>query len=34
VTIAALNKKGVQPVKLRTEAHGLKVQSPTHIYVP
>jgi hypothetical protein len=34
VTIAALNKKGVQPVKLRTEAPGLKVQGPTHIYVP
>jgi hypothetical protein len=34
VTIAALNKKGVQPVRLRTEAPGLKVQGPTHIYVP
>jgi hypothetical protein len=34
MTIAALNKKGVQPVKLRTESPGLKVQGPTHIYVP
>jgi hypothetical protein len=34
MTIAGLNKKGVQPVKLRTEAPGLKVQGPTHIYVP
>jgi hypothetical protein len=34
VTIAALNKKGVQPVKLRTELPGLKIQGPTHIYVP
>ena len=34
LTIAALNKKGVQPVKLRTELPGLVVQGPTHIYVP
>jgi hypothetical protein len=33
VTIAAAPKKGVQPVKLRTELPGLKIQSPTHIYV-
>ncbi len=33
LTIAASNKKGVQPVKLRTEAPGLVVQGPTHIYV-
>jgi len=33
VTIEALNEKGVQPVKLRTESHGLKIQGPTHIYV-
>ncbi len=33
LTIAALNKKGVQPVKLRTEAPGLMFQGPTHIYV-
>lgn len=34
VTIAALSKKGVQSVKLRTEMPGVKVQGPTHIYVP
>jgi hypothetical protein len=34
VTIAALNKKGVQPVKLRTELPGVKIEGPTHIYVP
>lgn len=33
VTIEALNEKGVQPVKLRTEVPGLKIQGPTHIYV-
>jgi hypothetical protein len=33
VTIEALPAKGVQPVKLRTELPGLKIQSPTHIYV-
>ena len=33
VTISAAPKKGVQPVKLRTELPGLKIQSPTHIYV-
>ncbi len=33
VTIEALNEKGVQPVKLRTEAPGLKIEGPTHIYV-
>jgi hypothetical protein len=33
VTIAAAPKKGVQPVKLRTESPSLKIQSPTHIYV-
>jgi len=33
VTIEALNEKGVQPVKLRTELPGLKIQGPTHIYV-
>ncbi len=33
VTIEALNEKGVQPVKLRTELPGLKIQCPTHIYV-
>ena len=34
VTIAALNRKGLQPVKLRTELPGLKVEGPTRIYVP
>ncbi len=34
VTFTALNKKGIQPVKLRTELPGLKIQGPTHIYVP
>jgi hypothetical protein len=33
VTIEALNEKGVQPVKLRTEVPGLKIEGPTHIYV-
>jgi hypothetical protein len=33
VTIEALNEKGVQPVKLRTELRGLKIESPTYMYV-
>lgn len=33
VTIEALNEKGVQPVKLRTEVPGLKIEGPTRIYV-
>jgi hypothetical protein len=33
VTIQAFNGKGVQPVKLRSEVPGLKIQGPTHIYV-
>jgi hypothetical protein len=33
VTVEALNKKGVQPVTLRAELPGLKIQGPTHIYV-
>lgn len=33
VTIAALNEKGIQPVKVRTEVPALKLQAPTHIYV-
>jgi hypothetical protein len=32
-TIDVLSQKGVQPVKVRTELPGLKIQSPTHIYV-
>jgi len=35
VSIEALkaNEKGVQPVKLRSELRGLKIDSPTHVYV-
>ncbi|MGA2882994.1 MAG: hypothetical protein ABSG13_28945 [Bryobacteraceae bacterium] len=33
VTIQALNDKGVQPVKVRTELPGTKIQGPTHVYV-
>ncbi len=33
LTIEALNEKGIQPVKLRTEVPGLKIEGPTHIYV-
>src|SRR5271155_5824910 len=33
VTIEAFGEKGVQPVKLRTELPGLKIQGPSHIYV-
>jgi hypothetical protein len=33
LTFEALHEKGVQPVKLQTELPGLKIQSPTHIYV-
>jgi hypothetical protein len=33
VTVEAWNEKGVQPVKLRTELHGLKIEGPTRIYV-
>ena len=33
VTIEPLSEKGVQPVKLRTEAPGLKIQAPTRIYM-
>jgi hypothetical protein len=32
-TIEVFNEKGVQPVKLRTELPGLKIQGPTRIYV-
>ena len=34
VTIQALNEKGVQPVKVRAEAPGLKIDAPTRVYVP
>ena len=33
VTVEAWNEKGVQPVKLRTELRGVKIEGPTHIYV-
>jgi hypothetical protein len=33
VTIEVLNRKGDQPVKLRTEVPGIKIEAPTHIYV-
>lgn len=34
VTIEALNVKGVQPVKVRSEVPGLKIEGPTRVYVP
>jgi hypothetical protein len=33
VTIEGSGERGVQPVKLRTELPGLKIEAPTHIYV-
>jgi hypothetical protein len=33
MTIEALNDEGVQPVKLRTELRGLKIEGPTRVYV-
>jgi len=33
VTIEALNQKGVQPVKVHTEAPGVKIDAPTEIYI-
>jgi hypothetical protein len=33
VTIQGLNEKGLQPVKVRTEVPGLKIEAPNHIYV-
>jgi hypothetical protein len=33
VTIEVSGEKGEQPVKLRTELPGLKIEGPTHIYV-
>ncbi len=33
ITIEALNHKGVEPVKLRTEVPGVKIEGPTHIFV-
>jgi hypothetical protein len=34
VTLGALNEKGIRPVKLRTELPGVKISSPTRIFVP
>jgi len=34
VTIEALNVKGIQPVKVRSEVPGLKIEGPTRVYVP
>jgi hypothetical protein len=33
VTIQDLTEKGVQPVKVRTELPGVKIEAPTHVYV-
>ncbi len=33
VTIQGLNEKGLQPVKVRTEVPGLKIEAPNRIYV-
>jgi hypothetical protein len=33
LTIEVLNKNGDQPVRLRTELPGLKIEGPTHVYV-
>ena len=33
VTVEASNRKGIQPLKVRTELPGLKIEGPTHIYV-
>jgi hypothetical protein len=33
VTVDGLAQKGVQPVKVRTELQGLKIEAPTRIYV-
>jgi hypothetical protein len=34
VTIEASNVKGVQPVKVRSEIRGLKIEGPTRVFVP
>jgi hypothetical protein len=34
VTFQALNQRGVEPVKLRTELPGLKIECPSRVYVP
>jgi hypothetical protein len=33
VSFETMNEKGVQPVKLRSELPGLRIECPTHIYV-
>jgi hypothetical protein len=33
VTVESWNEKGVQPVKLRSELRGLKIEGPTRVYV-
>jgi hypothetical protein len=33
VTIEAWNEKGVQPLKVRTELHDVKIEGPTRIYL-
>ncbi|MGP0075792.1 MAG: hypothetical protein ACLPWF_28080 [Bryobacteraceae bacterium] len=33
VTVDGLGKKGVQPVQVRSELHGVKIQGPTRIYL-
>jgi hypothetical protein len=33
VTIEDATEKGVQPVKVRTELPGIKIEAPTHVYV-
>ena len=34
ITIQALNGKGIQPIKVRTELPGVKIQAPKRVYVP
>jgi hypothetical protein len=34
VTLGSLNEKGIRPVKVRTELPGVKISSPTRIFVP
>jgi hypothetical protein len=34
VSIEALHVKGIQPVKVRSEVPGLKIEGPTRVYVP
>lgn len=34
VTIEASNRRGIQPVKVRSEVPGLKIEGPTRVYVP